>query len=164
MSARTLSQAFVVVVLVPVLVFSQAVPAQEERTDLPAAVLRVTTRLVLVDVVVTDKDGRPVTGLTRDDFTLFEDGEPQTISTFVFESPAGRAGDPYAPPPLPENVYTNRPQYRMPHGPVTLLLLDSLNTPWHDLPYMRQEMLKYIRTQVKPDQRVAILVLTHNLR
>jgi VWFA-related protein len=37
---------------------------------------------VLVDVVVTDRDGRPIADLTRDDFQVFEDGAPQTISTF----------------------------------------------------------------------------------
>ncbi|MGH9777666.1 MAG: VWA domain-containing protein [Candidatus Acidiferrales bacterium] len=138
-------------------------PPAEPRHDLPAAVLRVTTRLVLVDVVVTDKDGRPVTGLTRDDFTLFEDGAPQTISTFVFESPAGRAGDPHTPPPLPENVYTNRPEYRMPPGPLTLLLLDALNTPLVDQSFARVKMLEYLSTQLLPDQRTAILALTTDL-
>jgi len=163
MPPRNPKLALVALALVSLLVFSQGVPAQEERADLPAAVLRVTTRLVLVDVVVTDKDGRPVTGLTRDDFTLFEDGAPQTISTFVFESPAGRAGDPHTPPPLPENVYTNRPEYRMPPGPLTLLLLDALNTPLVDQSFARVKMLEYLSTQLLPDQRTAILALTTDL-
>jgi VWFA-related protein len=38
--------------------------------------------LVRVDVVVTDKAGRPVTGLTRDDFLLLDEGQPQPIETF----------------------------------------------------------------------------------
>jgi len=143
---------------------SQNAPAPSgSRVDLPAAVLRVTTRLVLVDVVVTDKDGRPVTGLTRDDFVLLEEGQPQTISAFSHESPGVRADAQPEPPPLPAHVYTNRPEYRTPPGPLVILLLDSLNTPWHDLAYMRQQMLKYIRTQVKPDQRVAVMVLGNNL-
>jgi VWFA-related protein len=39
-------------------------------------------RVINVDVVVT-KDGHPVTGLTKDDFTLLEDGKPQTITNFL---------------------------------------------------------------------------------
>ena len=35
-----------------------------------------------VDVVVTDDQGKFVTGLTRDDFEVFEDGKPQKIDTF----------------------------------------------------------------------------------
>jgi VWFA-related protein len=38
--------------------------------------------LVTVDVVVTDKKGVPVSGLTRADFTLSEEGAPQTIASF----------------------------------------------------------------------------------
>lgn len=38
--------------------------------------------VVNVDVYVTDKEGQPVSGLTRDDFELFEDGRPVAISNF----------------------------------------------------------------------------------
>jgi VWFA-related protein len=48
--------------------------------------LRVESELVLVNVVVRDKQGKPVTGLTRDDFTLLEDGKPQRVSSFDFEN------------------------------------------------------------------------------
>ena len=37
-----------------------------------------------MDVRVTDKDGRFVTGQTRDDFEILEDGRPQTLTTFSF--------------------------------------------------------------------------------
>jgi Ca-activated chloride channel family protein len=39
--------------------------------------------LVDVDVVVTDGDGRPVTGLTKEDFDIREDGKPVTLQTFM---------------------------------------------------------------------------------
>jgi VWFA-related protein len=40
-------------------------------------------RITNVDVVVTGKDGRPVTGLTRDDFILLENGVPKELSNFA---------------------------------------------------------------------------------
>src|SRR4051812_38485723 len=46
-------------------------------------VLRVETTLVVCDVLVTDKQGRPVQGLTRDDFVVTEDGAPQQVDTFA---------------------------------------------------------------------------------
>src|SRR5215831_7365753 len=49
-----------------------------------AAVLRTTTRLVVVDVVATDSKGHPVGDLGIDDFTLLEDNQPQKISGFFF--------------------------------------------------------------------------------
>ena len=39
--------------------------------------------LVDVDVVVTDKEGRPVTGLTKEDFEVREDGKPVALQTFM---------------------------------------------------------------------------------
>lgn len=49
--------------------------------------------LVHFGVVVTDKQGAPITGLTTDDFEIIEAGKPQTIKFFA-------AGDPQAAPPL----------------------------------------------------------------
>ena len=43
------------------------------------------TELVLVNVVVRDKSGAVVRGLTRDDFIVTEDDKPQTITSFDFE-------------------------------------------------------------------------------
>src|SRR5277367_3842573 len=40
------------------------------------------THLVVLDVVVTDKKGHPVPGLTEDDFKLLEDGRDQTVKFF----------------------------------------------------------------------------------
>lgn len=45
-------------------------------------VVRVETQLVSVSAVVTNSSGRPLTGLRRENFVLFEDGKPQTIANF----------------------------------------------------------------------------------
>src|SRR5215467_12555440 len=51
-----------------------------------ATVLKTITRLVVVDVVATDKNG-PVTNLERPDFTIVEDGKEQQIRVFNFQQP-----------------------------------------------------------------------------
>ncbi len=48
--------------------------------------LRVESELVLVNVVARDKQGKPVTDLKQDDFTLLEDGKPQKVASFDFEN------------------------------------------------------------------------------
>src|SRR2546429_1598868 len=48
-------------------------------------VVKITTNLVQVDAVVT-KDGKQVTDLKPEDFLLFEDGKPQTITNFSYIS------------------------------------------------------------------------------
>ncbi len=64
---------------------------------------RVDVSVANIDVVVTDRDGNPVRGLTRDDFQVFEDGKLQTITNFsAIEAddagPAAVAGDTASPP------------------------------------------------------------------
>ena len=46
-------------------------------------VFRATTNIIQTDVTVLDRDGRPVKGLTIDDFELYEDGEKQEILGFA---------------------------------------------------------------------------------
>ncbi len=47
---------------------------------------------VLVDVVVRTKQGRPLLGLTSDDFEVFEDGVRQKIGSFSVVERAGGIG------------------------------------------------------------------------
>jgi VWFA-related protein len=138
----------------------------------PAASIRVTTHMVLVDVVVTGKKGNPVTDLTRDDFKLVEDGKPEKLAVFSrypeVSPEAGSAGTPTestsaTPTPLlGPHVYTNRPQYDRSAGPLTILLLDAINTATSDQTVVRDHILRYLRTQ-PIDQKMAVLALTNDL-
>jgi len=56
------------------------------QTKPPASSIRVTSELVLANVVVRDKKGNLIRDLKKEDFTLFEDGKKQQISTFDFEN------------------------------------------------------------------------------
>ena len=56
-------------------------PAAEEENTI-SSVFRVDVNLVQVDAVVTDKDDRPVTDLTAEDFTILQDGKSQEIVNF----------------------------------------------------------------------------------
>jgi len=61
---------------------AQVSPAQKR----PETTLKVDVKLVNVYVTVTDAHGAPVAGLKKDNFTVFEDGRPQTIAVFDKES------------------------------------------------------------------------------
>jgi VWFA-related protein len=67
-------------VMLAALVALPAYPQQQQPTFFSETI---EVRVINVDVVVTGKDGRPVKGLTREDFDLFENGKPQTISNFL---------------------------------------------------------------------------------
>jgi VWFA-related protein len=65
---------------------NQAPQAQQPPVDLEGVVkFESTTNLVVVNVTVKDRDGKPVSGLKKDDFTLFEDGTQQNLSVFEYE-------------------------------------------------------------------------------
>ena len=63
------------------------------------AAIKSEVQIVLLDVVVTDANQRPVTGLRKDDFQVVEDGRPQTIS--FFEEHTGGTVSAVALPPTP---------------------------------------------------------------
>jgi len=71
------------------LLFQAAAPLtaqQVEQTPAAPGRIRVTTELVLVNVVAHDKKGNLVRDLKKDDFTVLEDGKKQDITTFDFEN------------------------------------------------------------------------------
>src|SRR5262249_45792282 len=55
---------------------------QKSPEGQPPSALKVRTSLVIIPAIVTDKSGKPVLDLTKDDFVVKEDGKPQTIAFF----------------------------------------------------------------------------------
>src|ERR1700689_2217030 len=112
-----------VLAALPLLAFPGA-HSQNPPSDVAAPSLRTSSNLVLVDVVVTDHD-KPVHGLDRSRFHIFEDGSEQTISSFDEHQPAAAPPAFLAPTALPPNTYTNLPAYPDSTA-VNVLLLDAL--------------------------------------
>ena len=132
-------------------------------TDTPTTSLKLNVKTVLVDVVVTDKNGHAVPGLTKGDFQVLEDGKPQTISFFEpnFGSTPGSANAAPA-PALPPNTFTNVPTV-IPNDSVNVLLMDALNTAEGDQSYVHKEMVRYLTT-LPPGIRIAVFMLSEKLR
>jgi len=102
--------------------------------------------MVLVDVVVTDRQGKAVPGLRPEDFVVEENGKVQKIADLI--TPAENA--PHAPAQLPPGIYSNKPQYRSTGGPITVMLLDALNTPYTDQAYARGQCCAFLRSSSSP--------------
>ena len=84
---------------------------------------QVSNRQMTLDVVVTDKSGKPVSGLVQQDFTLLDNKAPQTITSF-------RAVDGPATPGAP---------------PVEIVLvIDAVNTDFSNVARERSEILKFL--------------------
>ncbi|MBZ5504366.1 MAG: VWA domain-containing protein [Acidobacteriia bacterium] len=123
-----------------------------------ATVLKSITRLVVVDVVATGKDGA-VTDLQRDDFTVLEDGKEQKVRVFSFQQPRVNTsgGAPIVPPRLPENVYSNVARYNT-SSALNVVLLDALNTNLPNQAYVRDQMIRYLE-KMPEGQPVAVYTL-----
>lgn len=84
------------IVVLTAAVLSQApAGAQQRAPGTPARSFdgfSVATTAIMVDVVVRDKRGRPITDLTRDDFEILENAVPQTIGSFSIVSRASGIG------------------------------------------------------------------------
>jgi VWFA-related protein len=150
-------------ILIACALFAAPLPlgrGQDRAGDAGGQVLRVQTRLVLVNAVVHDKQGRPVSGLTRDDFTILDGGKDQPISFFSVES-SRSLGPPLA--PLPVDEFSNRvgKQGGVPTS-VTVILLDGLNSEFADQAFAREQIMKFLAA-LQPGERVALYTLGNHL-
>jgi VWFA-related protein len=123
----------------------------------PVSTLRINSRSVLVDVVVTDKSGKPVTGLKQDAFTVTEQGKPQEIGFFEEHAGMPAAAAPVEMPKYPPDVFSNFSPFPQPAA-VNVLLLDSLNTRMEDQAVVHQQALKFLKS-AKAGTRMAIFTM-----
>src|SRR6266478_1039849 len=151
-------------------VLSTPMMAQQAPPPQSAPKFTARTELVTVPVVVL-RQGSPfrqlqirgwldehVTGLTKDDFEIEEDGQPKPIATFEeisgSNSPIKRA----TPPP---GVFTNE---IVSDGPVsmTVILLDLIHTPYFYQDAVKKKLLEYLQRDFRGDQPTMLAVLHPN--
>jgi len=114
--------------------------------------------LVLVPVVVRDKKGKPVPGLTREDFQLFDKGKPQVISRFAVESAGARIV-----PPAPKVERSPDETAGIADAPdivapdhFVALFFDDVHIGFSDLAPMRDAARKYVLERLGQKDRAAI--------
>src|SRR5882672_4807323 len=145
---------------VPRSVGGQSSPSQT-KGDVPrvSEPLRTNTRLVVVDVVVTDSKGQPVSDLKAEDFTLLESGTPQKISGFSFQHPG--AGRRVVARQLPPNVISNAPQYNS--TSLNVVLFDAVNGEFTSQAYAKDQLVKFFGSTTL-DRPVAVFVMESQLK
>jgi len=122
--------------------------ASEQLRTFPGKV-----ELVTVDVVVTDKKGDPVTGLTASDFAVEEEGVSQVVSSFEAVELPPAASE--APPPRPP-VSTNM----LPHQRASrtfLVLFDDLHLTPEDAPQAKGAIAAFLKKGVREGDYVSLL-------
>jgi VWFA-related protein len=140
----------------------RASPFWYQAQDRPAVAgqsIRVQVRMVPVDVIVTDSQGKPVTGLKREDFRIFEDGREQDVQHFTIQNLAGdiyqsgrSTADPQAQrPPQSPSPAPGLAQ----HTSRTFLIL--MGHGIHQTPFKALDaLIPFVRTRLLPQDRVAL--------
>jgi VWFA-related protein len=115
--------------------------------------IRVTSRLVVLDMVVVDAKGKVVKDLTKDDFKVEEAGQPQTVLNF---EETGK----HIPAPELAIESTADLDRLAPRAPVDIILLDEFNTRFEDMAFARYSLKKYLEKQpgklVTPTMLIAV--------
>ena len=132
-------------------VLSALVGGAQQQAPQPSFRSRIT--LVPLDVRVLDRNGRPVTDLTRDDFTIVEDGVPQTIRHFSTQSLSPEAPAPGAQPELRKAATAD--DLAAPNRRVFLILLGRgrMKGPSNEIP----ALLAFLEKRLLPQDQVAVL-------
>ncbi len=137
--------------------------------------------LVVIDVTVLDKSGKVVSGLSKSDFTVLEDGKPQNVRVFEFqklENDTAAPAMPAAPPELiagasavPKVVI--KKQGFAPSAPgsirfqdrrLVVMLFDFSSMQPDDQVHANEAAEKFIKTSLQPNDTVAIMVNSTSLQ
>jgi VWFA-related protein len=134
------------------------------------------TKLVIVNVAVKDKSGRPVTNLKKEDFRIFEDNAPQTLSVFDVQelssdplAPMSFATrpdtieqrTPAAPKPLPLSM---RDPKRYEDKRLIALFFDMSSMQTLEQARAQEAGIKFIQSQMTAGDLVSVLTFSTKLR
>jgi VWFA-related protein len=115
---------------------------------------------ITADVVVLDKDDRPVRGLTRGDFTLLADGKPQAVVAFEARELATALAVPAA-PVGEERVATNEDGAS--RGRTFAFLLDDLGTQHFTLQDAKKAIRRWLEERAEPTDEVTLATVSGDL-
>jgi VWFA-related protein len=124
-------------------------------------VYRSSVDYVAVDVVVTDKHDRPITGLTKEDFEIIDQGQPQELVDWRFVyvplPAANLRPDELTTPPL--DVASNRPPSAL--SRLFALVIDDLHIIPDNIISVQRVMREFLNA-LTPDDEVAVVFVGHS--
>jgi len=172
--ARAVLTAVLLVLNVSLSAFAQSAPQapQSQPPQQPQYRVRVTSELVLVNVVVRDKKGNLVRDLKREDFTLLEDGKKQAISTFDFENvdemtTAGAAEATVSGTAPDGGLLRSKDQPASLNARdrrLMLLFFDFSGMEPEDIERSVNAAKKFVQTRMQPADMIAMVSLATNMR
>jgi VWFA-related protein len=117
------------------------------------------SELVVVPAVVTDRSGAHISNLKKEDFTVQENGAEQKIAVLEEIHTTTERLDRAAAQP---NVFSNYLNGARSERRITIIALDTINTPFLDRANARTELLKFLGNWVTGGEPMSLVVLTRS--
>src|SRR5690606_33804862 len=168
---RLVAHAALAAIVLPAL--AAPVAAQEAPAPQPAAppefADRVEVEIVNVDVIVVDRNGRPVSDLTRSDFELRIDGQPTDIDysaapALRTQETATPAAAPATTPEAPASDPTQPPATETTTPSQVLVFVDLSALSWKTSDTIVEEIRDYLLTRTAEDDRILVAAFADTLR
>ena len=161
--------------ILSLLIAAPSLTAQDASSQTPSPGdyrIRVTSDLVLTNVVVRDKQGNLVRGLAQGVFSIFEDGKQQRISSFDFENvdalaTAGPAGPTVSGTAVPTKIIGNNAPVNkedLKNHRLIVLFFDFSAMEPDDIDRAVSAAQKYVDKQMAPADLVAVISLASSMR
>jgi VWFA-related protein len=145
-------------------VMSVSSAGQQNADPRSLPTFRAETRIVLLDVIATDKDGKPVLDLKPAEVTILENGRFKELRAFELITPTSAPPAPApatAPAPLPPGTFSNAVTFNT-SKPLTVFLFDAMNTAFNNQAYARDKLVSFL-DHMQPGQPVALFFLGRRL-
>jgi VWFA-related protein len=136
----------------------QAPPDRSRDSD----VVRITTNLVQIDAIVTDKNDKQVIDLQPREFEVLEDGRPQRVTNLAYivtqpsigsgeGTPGSESSKRNAPPTPAANL---RPEQVV---RAIAIVVDDLGLSFVSTAFLRKALTRFVDEQIQPGDLVAII-------
>lgn len=141
--------------------FAQTPSPTPKTADDNEDIVKISTTLIQIDVIVTDNNGKLVTDLTSEDFEIFENDEKQDITNFLFI-----ASDSAPTVPVDQkSTLIGKTKVLVPTGQLRpeqvkrtiALIVDDLGLTFESVDAVRRALKKFVDEQMQPNDLVAII-------
>lgn len=127
------------------------------QQDPPQPVFRTDINFVRVDVIVTDKQGNPITDLTQDDFVVTEDGKPQTVDTFKLVELSGQPAPGGERPRDIRSSFDEETEAQREDTRIFVFFLDDYHVRLGSSMGVREPLIRFIRNNLGPMDMIAVM-------
>ena len=145
--------------------FGQQPQPKPQPVDIPPLVEKIDVRVINVDVVVTDRKGNRVTGLTKDDFLIYENGVPKPISNFYEveseKKPAAGTGTAAATAPKSAAQIADIPDNQRRR---LIFYIDNLSLAPFNRNRVFKDMKKFLETSMRPGDEAMIATFNKSIK